>query len=937
MHGVLLVEFAATDRFHRSVRFPYLFGALRRAGVPGRWLRYGVPAAVQYLRGESGVALSSGEIATLVRVAIEFDPEFVVFGSLPAQIVDSALRDALPGARIGVIGGSAVRGENLGAFDNDLSAVVPGDTNGLPDFGYEPANEAARTMQPMPFLSIGPECTYDSPLSGNAYFRNVDLDGCDRPTGCTFCPRPPGNHGPTLDAGDVRRHVEALVSTLPTGASSGQRLSIRLVGEAALQHMEALIDAFCCARFPAADLMFDARPDRLVKSEPRFQRAANLLTGSGHRLNVALVGIESFSRVELARMNKGTTPADNLAAIVTLLRLEHDHPETFCFREHGGLSLILFTPWTVLEDLAFNLQLLRVCALDGICGKVYGSRLRLEPQLAMTALARRDGALVERYEDRAFDTAARNLYPREMPWRFLDPRVEAVCKRLVRLEGDVPFPDEDALAVEVRRRASEAARQGHSRIDLAIDFTREALEEACAAEPSGFGIPTHVLAIAEAVFDTAPQVAEREDTARAILELAVPLAGSPATGTTREPAPLRAQGAAPEDWSESPAEIGDNLLPWLAELSRRGIKPVTKFEPLRSTQTAEWLAQQEFPVVRLRRRLRTPAYEVFLGTDEQIVERAAALTHTIELAPSEPEEAAATAEVGRLLGYPGCCADAFACRPPSARDHYAWAHLERRMTEPGAVEPELNPFMRTLATMYVPCSLRCSATPELVRRELEVTAQVRGTAEARGLREAMSNPWLVMIDGQDLALELRVDGPPGERFRYTPGRLCRWGEPFGLARRADEIVLEDERLYLLKHGRKVGDLSGHAWIWWHGGPMQAPFWKRVLEIRAYQAKHARTANTVSHEQTSRDIPLAQPEPPLAPSMSAFAHLVSHASRWTAPLLPTGCSVEVPEAPSCGRVQVRLVSALTTVELLAAANRHGEPNLFRVGPFAFIHP
>ena len=35
----LLIEFAATDRFHRAVPYPYLVGMAREAGAEVRWFR----------------------------------------------------------------------------------------------------------------------------------------------------------------------------------------------------------------------------------------------------------------------------------------------------------------------------------------------------------------------------------------------------------------------------------------------------------------------------------------------------------------------------------------------------------------------------------------------------------------------------------------------------------------------------------------------------------------------------------------------------------------------------------------------------------------------------------------------------------------------------------------------------------------------------------
>jgi hypothetical protein len=42
---LLLVEYAALDRFHRAVLFPFVQGYARSAGITTRWLRFAVRAA----------------------------------------------------------------------------------------------------------------------------------------------------------------------------------------------------------------------------------------------------------------------------------------------------------------------------------------------------------------------------------------------------------------------------------------------------------------------------------------------------------------------------------------------------------------------------------------------------------------------------------------------------------------------------------------------------------------------------------------------------------------------------------------------------------------------------------------------------------------------------------------------------------------------------
>jgi hypothetical protein len=125
-----------------------------------------------------------------------------------------------------------------------------------------------------------------------------------------------------------------------------------------------------------------------------------------------------------------------LRAIRLLLDLEREFPAGFGFREHGGLSLITMTPWTTPAELALNLAVVGALGLEDLVGKLFTGRLRLFSGLPLVEAARRDGLLVRRYADPLLDTARRNLYAPEIPWRFARPEMENLSRVLVRLDRD---------------------------------------------------------------------------------------------------------------------------------------------------------------------------------------------------------------------------------------------------------------------------------------------------------------------------------------------------------------------------------------------------------------------------------------------------------------------------------------------------------------------
>jgi hypothetical protein len=900
---LLLVELAAVDRFHRSSVFPFMKGFATDAGVPVQWLRFGVRAATRYERREDGIGLDDDDLASLRCEVARFSPTVVVIGARPSLSLLGAIRETAPRARIGRLGwwsvdataqellidiGERVRdwAELLGVPSSALREH-PYWTDVTPDFGYVPANRAARLMHPLPFVLLGRECTYDRPLARNPHFEGIDLSGCVRRGGCSFCARMPNAPVPSVDFGQLaRRQLDAVASTLPEDPG---RLWIRIAGEPAFGRVVELARVCCESELPPADLLLDARASALVRRQGDLAAAAELLDGSGHRLHIALVGVESFSRIELERMNKGVTPLENLDAVLALLRLEEQYPRTFAFREHGGLSLITFTPWTTLDDLSTTLCLVRDSGLASMCGKMFTSRLRLEPDLPITALARRDGLVVDRYEDAALDTSARNLYEPEVPWRFRDPRLEPLCRVLVRLGTDTPLDDDD-LAVRLTRSRDLASAAGWSELDLAV-----ALVDLVRTRGDPAGDPFELLDVLDA---------------------------------SRAVSPAR-RASAPEVWvrpGRGPGAKGRFRIDLLAALCREGIKPVAKVEPVRLADVEAIVAAIGLPVVRVRRRAgQTECYEVFFGRRQSDVERAVELNDLAETTRDPEAESRVLVELGLLLGYPECCVQAFVAGSHAReRESYTWLQLARRMALGTTVPPAMNPWAGPMADQYVPCGLGCAESVRLAEDAMRVALALEDVASARHLERRMRSPWLVLLRGQMTAIELIPESPVGERFGFRSGSSS--GDEWELAQaaEADEVVMDDERLVLLRRGRPHLDLTARAYVWWHERPLQAGLWTRVLALRDL------TAAGDGPGAASRTLPpnLAVLRSGLEEALSAVTgqgHRFGGLEKWS---LRTDAQ---------GRLVLSLGQDPEVVELFVTDARESERHLFRIGPLAFSSP
>ena len=883
MPSLLLIEFAVIERFHRAVEFPYLFGAAKARGVPARWIRFGVHASAAFDAGGAGVPLTPEDTATAVAHMDAVDADRVIFSHQPSTALAAAL-----------IRGRTDRGVSYTEFALDAIPGVPGvdeaarlDEADRPDFGFIAGNQAAAEMDVLPFLLLGHECTWNRSFQDNPFFEGLDLSACLREGGCSFCARPRNRALPKRDTMErLGSQLRALEATCPT---FGGRLRIRLVGEPVINNIHAVAEVILDAGLPASDLLLDSRADTLVRRAEDLRKALATLQDSGHRLHLCLIGIESFSSEALERFNKGIRPADNLAAIRTLLDLEAECPGRFEFREHGGLSLIPYSPWTRPEELDLTQAVLDVLDLTSVAGKHLTGRLRLIPGLPLEVRARADGLLLDGYDDPLLDTARLNFYEDEVPWTFRSPVMEPINRLLVRLDQD-----EDAsgpLSVAVRALDAEARAAGIPHALLAHRIIREALR--CAWSGGAVSAEALLDAVSEAVrgsrdSDPAPEFEE---------------------WLTREP-----QRRGVSDGLEMPLERALE------------IKPVSKIEPLQREDADRWVTASDIPNATLRRREGTgggpPIHEVFYGKSRRDVERAIALTTAMESGLSADEMASAYREVGELLGYPSCCAAAFAAAPSSVRESYFWFHVAGRVGVAGEVPWELNPLPGVLVE-YVPCGLDCG--PTLVRARGTLEAMPWSDPSARAAFEAsLRNPRMLFHEEQSAVLELIPEDEPGERFRYRTGLRHGGGDDLRALAEGDELEIGPETLLVLRDGRPWASLSGRAFLWWHRRPFQAEFWQAMVDVRRS------TRRPVAEAPSEKTVSI-----PKSPNMAFLDHLLRLFRENAVDL--DGLEVRDWADDRGGRIALRLAGGGVEVHLVLDERRDGLQALWEEGPYALSHP
>jgi hypothetical protein len=899
---VLLLELIAIDRFHRSLEFPFVNGHLRDRGLNTRWLRLGLTANWKTL-----AATAHEDIAKSIFEAVNTTgARRVLFNLFPGEIVAARLTGVGSKVSVAVLGSAAAadcgdwpRIPATTAALAEFCALAPLPKEALadlfddvtPDFAWEPLNELAASAPSLPSLICGDECLYRRRLDKNPHFDGVDLTTCVRRDGCAFCVRPSEQQSWRHDSLTLaRRQLTALAATHPPA----QRLRIRPIGAPLLTQIEGLADLLIELAFPAADFLFDTRADTLIAARPALESALRRLANTGHRLHIALIGIESFVDRELGRFNKGTTWRDNLAAVRTLYELEQAFPHHFGFREHGGLSLLLYSPWTTPEDLALNLAVVATCELGELCGKLYTSRLRLYPTLPLTALARGDGLLTDTYDDPALDTARRNFYPDEMPWRFVHPQLEAVSRIFLRLE----LPDADAITVELSQ-LRERLPAASSHMSLARALVDAAIQEPELREPSAL-----LNAAAPLLVSLAP--------------CAPPDSFSPAF-SLRPPA----VGAT---ISEISADVRLSHVRQVAAV-RAGIKAVARIEPAAfpSEPARRWIEA----CVPVTRAWTNPdgLPELFLGRDEESITRAIVATETQRRGANEEAHRRATVEVGILLGYPSCCIDAYASHTWRVQANHTWMYLLLRLATPGAVSPLLGPYAQLFE--HVPCALDCPASLDIAARMLLALTEILEPGPMETLRAELRRPCLMLVDAQDQAVELLLDGDPVGRCRYRAGAR-RGGSPLvDRVCEGDELIIEEQHLLVLRQGRVHAALGGRAFIWWHEAMVQRDFWQALVDVQRLASRSSVHPDGVLAATASTPSPL-----PIHLRQDRLASLVAAALQ-QAPTDFAGFQVRAVNQSHHHRVCVVLGRGDETIRLLVSPNSQAPRAFVRVGAIAVM--
>ncbi len=271
-------------------------------------------------------------------------------------------------------------------------------------------------------------CPFSDPIAANPRFAGANLGVAGTTLrGCSFCLMGGDYTAPPVEAilqGSVEQ-VRYWQDHLPVLDE------VVLRDQSALRYLPQLIERLQAAGLRPAGLLVPGRGDAILRYGAELRRAAELCHHSGWWFTIHLIGFESFSQAQLDLYNKGVTVAEYAEALTQMRALHRQFPQAFRLYAHGASSLILYNPWTTLEELAENVRFCDEHALGPLAHGLALSRLRLYPNLPLYWLARRDGLLLDGEVQETSHLSAG--YSREAKWRYRDARSEAVECLMQRL------------------------------------------------------------------------------------------------------------------------------------------------------------------------------------------------------------------------------------------------------------------------------------------------------------------------------------------------------------------------------------------------------------------------------------------------------------------------------------------------------------------------
>lgn len=496
---VLFFEFLFDDRYgrERSENLPFLLGQARAMGLAARWRLGAIYGRATTHLDRHTLSLADVRGSGFVPAVRDFDATHVI---VPDRLADDALAmlaAEVPRTRFIDLHTGMTPAEHADCPADWLpkalgmptagwtgrwlvDAVRPAYDNGL----VPPPEGKAAPAPPLLPLIAGPTCTYERKVAANRFYRDLPLPAGTRQAGCTFCPL----------NGDARYRyetpaLELTVRQLLAAAATAERYhadSYQAHGALVALRIDEFFRALSGHTLPPSRFHFQYRIDELLRTAERLDTALALARESGHRIVLYNMGVENFSPVENERLNKGILPEQVVAAADRVERWRQEYPDAF---EFGNFGLILFTPWTTLDDIALNYERIRSRRFPGIDGdsRMLRSKLQLVSGTAVAELARRDGVVVEAPGD--FFVWDGNCIGHgsqiEYPWRFRHEEVADFYEVVRRVTLDGGGNGDDPLRAALRDLYESRPDRWRERVDFLLDALAVAREVPRPRGPAG--------------------------------------------------------------------------------------------------------------------------------------------------------------------------------------------------------------------------------------------------------------------------------------------------------------------------------------------------------------------------------------------------------------------------------------------------------------------
>jgi hypothetical protein len=293
-------------------------------------------------------------------------------------------------------------------------------------------------------------CLHNKPIKDNPYFNNIEINESFKNLhesaqkvlnsylsrvgrGCSFCNICVDRDYTIFPKEEI---VNKLVAQIRYTISNYNSIrAIFLVDEYPFNYLYDLIKEIVNQKISIDSFSFESRSDWLYRNKDIIEKTVRFLEKNHIKLSVGFIGIENFSQMELDIFNKEVSADINILILNELYKIKNKYPKTFYYNiEH----IILFNPWTRLEDIEINLKILSKLGDEyDPCNNVFFTSMRIYRYTPFYYKAKKDKLLID----------PDDLSTSPSKWKCKDKRVQTIRIRyynymlniLYKLKGTISY------------------------------------------------------------------------------------------------------------------------------------------------------------------------------------------------------------------------------------------------------------------------------------------------------------------------------------------------------------------------------------------------------------------------------------------------------------------------------------------------------------------